>query len=287
MTRLYDAHNHLMDDRFSGVEHDLVSAAVGVGVVRMVVNGSCVADWEAVRHLTLRHPEVQASYGLHPWYLPTRPVDWASELERRLAEDPSAGVGETGLDRWILDLPVDRRPGPTCGPLGPAPMEVQRAVFEAQLDLATERALPVTVHCLKAWGPLMDCLRRRPALPRGFLLHSYGGPAELVPELVRLGAFFSISGHSLHPRKAAHGPLFRSIPQDRLLIETDAPDQIPPAGFISHPATDPRGLPVNSPANLPRIAAGVAALLEIPIEALADRCESNWRRFFGRPGAFP
>ena len=70
--RLYDAHNHLMDERFSGVEHDLVSAAVGVGVVRMVVNGSCVADWEAVRRLALRHPEVQASYGLHPWYLPTR-----------------------------------------------------------------------------------------------------------------------------------------------------------------------------------------------------------------------
>ncbi len=285
--RWFDAHNHLQDPRLGTDPSAWVSVAAAAGVLGMVVNGTSEADWPEVRRLAASCPSVIPAFGLHPWRVATRTPGWCASLIECLDRTPGAVLGEVGLDRWILDLPVDRRPEPTCGPLGPAPMEVQRAVFEAQLDLATERALPVTVHCLKAWGPLMDCLRRRPALPRGFLLHSYGGPAELVPELVRLGAFFSISGHSLHPRKAAHGPLFRSIPQDRLLIETDAPDQIPPAGFISHPATDPRGLPVNSPANLPRIAAGVAALLEIPIEALADRCESNWRRFFGRPGAFP
>jgi TatD DNase family protein len=279
----FDAHNHLQDPRLGTNPSGWVSAASAAGVLGMVVNGTCETDWPEVLRLASLHPSVIPAFGLHPWRVSGRTPGWLGSLIECFDRTPGAVLGEIGLDRWILDLPVDRLPQVGSGLLGPAPIEEQLAVFEAQLDLATERALPVTVHCLKAWGALMESLRRRPPLPRGFLLHSYGGPAELVPELVRLGAFFSISGHSLHPRKASHGPLFRSIPRDRLLIETDAPDQIPPAAFISHPATDPRGLPVNSPANLPRIAEGVAVLLEIPIEALAERCEANWHRFFGRP----
>lgn len=106
---------------------------------------------------------------------------------------------------------------------------------------------------------------------------------ELVPELVRLGAHFSISGHSLHPRKALQAGVFRAIPRDRLLIETDAPDQLPPADWVSHPATETRGRPVNSPVNLVRIAEGVSGLLGIPIEELAAQCEANWMGFFGPP----
>lgn len=289
--RWFDAHNHLQDPRLGddpsgGVS--AVSAASAVGVAGMVVDGTCEADWPEVRRLASLCPSVIPAFGLHPWRVAARTPVWLGTLIECLDRTPGAVLGEAGLDRWILDQSPARCLELGCGPRGPAPMEEQLAVFEAQLDLATERALPVTVHCLKAWGALMDCLRRRPSLPRGFLLHSYGGPAELVPELVRLGAFFSISGHSLHPRKASsHGPLFGSIPRDRLLIETDAPDQIPPVEFISHPATDPQGHPVNSPANLPRIAEGVAALLGIPITELAGHCEANWRRFFGRPAALP
>ena len=286
--RWFDAHNHLQDPRLGDDPSAGVSAASAAGVAGLVVNGTCEADWPEVRRIALLGPSVIPAFGLHPWKVSSRTPGWRQSLIECLERTPGAVLGEVGLDRWILEQSPGRCLELGCGPRGPAPMEEQLAVFEEQLELAAGRALPVTVHCLKAWGPLMDSLRRRPRLPRGFLLHSFGGPVELVPELVRLGAFFSISGHSLHPRKAsAHGPLFRSIPRDRLLIETDAPDQIPPAEFISHPATDPRGHPVNSPANLPRIAEGVAALLGIPITELAGHCEANWRRFFGGPPTVP
>src|SRR5690606_11232155 len=103
-------------------------------------------------------------------------------------------------------------------------LPAQEEVFVRQLELAAERNVPATIHCLKAWGRLNEILRaeKRPAC--GFLLHSYGGPAEMVRGFAGLGAFFSISGHFANERKSRQRETFRSVPLDRLLIETDAPD---------------------------------------------------------------
>ena len=281
--RWCDAHNHLQDSRLGNDPLGWVSAAAAAGIAGMVVNGTCEGDWPEVRRLADLCPSVIPAFGLHPWRVSARTPRWRDALIESLDQTPRAGLGEAGLDRWILDQSRERCIELGTGPQGPAPLEEQLQVLDQQLALASDRGLSVTLHCLKAWGPLMDCLRRRPRLPRGFLLHSYGGSVELVPELIRLGAYFSISGHSLHPRKASHAAVFRAIPRDRLLIETDAPDQLPPADWVSHFTTDVRGIPVNSPVNLVRIAEGVSGLLGIPIEELATQCEANWMRFFGPP----
>lgn len=259
----------------------MVSTAAAHGIAGMVVNGTSEADWPQVRRLAEQCPSVIPAFGLHPWRVSARSGAWREFLVECLDHTPRVGLGEVGLDRWILDQPLERCLAMGTGPQGPAPLEIQLEVLEVQLDLASARGLPVTLHCLKAWGALLDCLRRRPHLPRGFLLHSYGGPAELVNEWVGLGGCFSISGHSLHLRKATHAAVLRAIPRDRLLLETDAPDQLPPSEWVSHPATDVHGHPVNHPANLVRIAEGVSGLLGIPIEELSAQCEANWMQFFG------
>jgi TatD DNase family protein len=280
--RWFDAHNHLQDPRLGDPTRRLTEALAS-GVEAMVVNGTGEGDWPAVLRLAQRFPEVIPAFGLHPWRVSTRSPVWREVLEGCLGRCSRAGLGEAGLDGWILDQPADRCLELGTGPSGPAPMEEQIAVLRAQLDLAEARGLPVSLHCLRAWGPLLAVLRGRGPLPRGFLLHSYGGPAELVAELVRLGGHFSLSGHSLHPRKAHQIGVFRAIPRDRWLVETDAPDQLPPAEWITHPAAAPGGRPVNCPANLPRIAVGLADRLGLPAEELAAWCEANGRRFFGWP----
>src|SRR4051794_4885751 len=100
--QLYDAHNHLQDERFHGAQPGLLSEAVQAGTVRMVVNGSCEADWPQVLELARKHPEVLPSFGYHPWYVRERTSDWQNNLVRHLEAIPSA-VGEIGLDRWIKD----------------------------------------------------------------------------------------------------------------------------------------------------------------------------------------
>ena len=291
--RLFDAHNHLQDERFGGGVAGILQACRDAGVIRMVVNGSCEADWTAVADLALAYPDiVQPAFGLHPWYLRERSVRWKDTLQRLLDTVPGATVGEIGLDRWILESPpaVRATVSPGLATLDLASFDEQQELFAQQMALAAERNLPASLHCLRAWGALDSTLRCGPRPARGFLLHSYGGPQEMVPVFSQLGAFFSFPGYFLHARKARHRETFRVVPPDRLLVETDAPDQRLPADFTVGPGgrppwtlLAPDGRPLNHPANLPWVLHGLAFGLSTPAEALAGRLEANFERLFGQP----
>lgn len=264
---LYDAHNHLHDDRLGPNKADLIDVAKQDGVVRMVVNGSCEEDWSAVLTLAKQHPTVLPSFGFHPWYVKERTSNWQQNLIQHLDQIPSA-VGEIGLDRWIKDHDLAQ----------------QEDVFLWQLRLAAERNLPVSIHCLKAWGRLFDLLRAGPTPQPGFLLHSYGGPQEMVESLVKLGAYFSFPGYYAHERKQRQRETFRHVPPDRLLIETDAPDQPLPDSLTTHPLTDPaNGTSINHPANLRAVYQFVAELIDIPLVELAGQVEVNFNKLFSTP----
>ena len=263
--RLFDAHNHLHDERLGDRTADLVKVCVQEGLTAMVVNGSCEEDWPAVLQLAQQFPQVIPSFGYHPWYLHERTADWQQTLRHFLEQMPAA-IGEIGLDRW--------KEGLDYGP--------QEEVFLWQLQLAAERNLPASIHCLQAWGRLYDLLRASPRPARGFLLHSYGGPQEMVEPLAKLGAYFSVPGYFAHERKTRHRETFRHVPPDRLLIETDAPDQLPPENRIRHPLTDPaNGRAVNHPGNLQSVYEFAAEIRSEPMEVLAKRVEENFNRLFG------
>jgi TatD DNase family protein len=263
--RLYDSHNHLQDERFGPDTGTLMAAVRQQGVVRMVVNGSCEADWPRVSELARQYPEVLPSFGYHPWYVGERTADWQHALARHLDAIPS-GVGEIGLDRWIegYDFPA------------------QEGVFMWQLRLAAERNLPVSIHCLKAWGRLLELLESGPRPSCGFVLHSYGGPPEMIPAFARLGGYFSLPGYFAHERKARQRDTFRHVPPERLLIETDAPDQLLPDNRNRFPLVDSRtGKPINHPANLGAVYEFAARWLSEAPETLAARVEQNFLRLFG------
>jgi TatD DNase family protein len=265
MLRLYDAHNHLQDDRFGTDQDALLAAATNAGVVRMVVNGSCESDWPQVLALARQYPQVLPSFGYHPWYVKERTAGWKTALLQCLEQVP-AGIGEIGLDRWIRDFDLPQ----------------QEEVFTWQMELAAERDLPASIHCLQAWGRLFELLRSGPRPKRGFLLHSYGGPVEMVAPLAKLGAYFSIPGYFAQDKKVRQREAFRQVPPERLLIETDAPDQPLPPERNQHPLTDPQsGRSINHPANLRAVYEFTASLLGLPVEQLAQRVEENFLRLFG------
>lgn len=262
---LYDAHNHLQDERFAGAQATLLAEAASAGVARMVVNGCGEADWPDVTRLARAYPAVLPSYGVHPWYHTEQSPRWLETLEHLLQADPHAAVGEIGLDRWKEDLSY-------AG---------QEEVFLAQWNLAARLNRPASIHCLKAWGRLLELLRAHPGPDRGFVLHSYGGPAEMIRSFTDLGAYFSFPGYYLHPRKERQRDTFRLVPRDRLLAETDAPDQGLPDERNTHPLSDPAGHPVNHPANLAAVYAGLARLRQEPPEHLAEALAENFQRVFG------
>jgi TatD DNase family protein len=108
-------------------------------------------------------------------------------------------------------------------------------------------------------------------------MHSFGGSIETARRLISLGAYFSFSGHFLHLRKSAMLDVFRQLPHDRLLLETDAPDMLPSEEIITHPLPGNH----NHPANLPAIGKALARVLGMTPEAVADLTRANARRCFG------
>ncbi|MFD2159123.1 TatD family hydrolase [Rubritalea tangerina] len=255
----FDAHNHLQDARLTSSPDLLISKAQSAGIKKMVVNGTSPSDWPSVSDLATKFPDIIVpSFGLHPWHTPSDENEWLPQLKHFLAKHPIVGVGECGLDRWM--------PNPH--------KENQIRTFTTHLELAAQNNLPLSIHVLKAWGWLIETLHQNPLPSRGFLLHSFGGSRETARELLDLGAYFSFSGYFLHPKKKNVQDVFKYLPPDRVLIETDAPDMLPPQAFYSDSSEH------NSPINLSGIYHGFSQLLEVPIQQLANQVTSNFEHFF-------
>lgn len=280
METFYDAHNHLQDDWLAPHLDKLAAQLPALGLRAAVVNGTSEADWARVAELAQRFAWVRPSYGLHPWDAGNRSADWLAKLQAQLVADPHAAVGEIGIDRWILDSA--RTDDPRLTGLRRAPLPEQGEVFLKQLALATTENRPVTIHCLQAWGALDGLLDNVATPARGFLLHAYGGPPEMVPRFAERGAYFSFNGYFLDPRKEKAQAAFKRVPADRLLVETDAPAMPLPQAWRTHklpPAPD--GSPVNSPGNIDAAYAGLASLRGVSIQELTTQVAENFTRFFG------
>ena len=298
MPPLYDAHQHFHFDPLIPYRPALMADLRAIGLQRAVVNATNEDEWPVVAALAREHAWILPSFGLHPWDCGNRSAAWLEKFRAALLADPTAGVGEIGLDRWIIDgiKPDD----PRIAGLRVAPLDEQAAVFAAQLALAAEFNRAASIHCVQAYGALLKVLQKSPRPARGFLLHGYGGPAEMIKTFADLGAYFSFNlevitraGRASPPDEPSSAPgssgttrptsleVWKFIPADRLLVETDAPTK-PPAGELNRfplpPAAD--GSVVNNPANLAVTYEQLAKLRHVPLSTLAPQVEQNFRRLF-------
>lgn len=254
----FDAHAHLADARLSGVLDEVLSAAAACGVTHVACCGTSPADWPTVEEIArLSWPvRVIPCFGLHPWFVAEAGENWLGELEAVLRRWPEAPVGEIGLDCW--KEPVDR--------------DAQERAFRAQWALAARLGRPAIVHCLRTWGWLEEVLDSLIRLDR-FMLHGFGGPAELVASLTARGAWFSFAGSVLASGRTRQQAALRAVPGDRLLVESDAPDMAPPAEFC-------RVADQSEPANTPAVLAAIAALRGDSPADFAASVYQNSLRFF-------
>ncbi|MSU51060.1 MAG: TatD family deoxyribonuclease [Opitutus sp.] len=291
MNPLYDAHCHFHFDALVPHHTTVVADLICVGVKAIAVNGTNEDEWPLVASLCSQ-PSAQnsqllllPSYGVHPWDCGQRSPEWQSKLRAAVVADLRAGVGEIGLDRWIID--GVRPDDPRISGLRVAPLAEQAEVFAWQLDLAAEFNRPASIHATQAYAAALDVLRAAKKLPAcGFLMHGYGGPVEMISAFADLGAYFSFNIEALEPRLAARLENFKAIPADRLLVETDAPVKAPARERNRFPlglAAD--GSVINHPANIAAAYDALADLRGVPLAALATDVAENFRRLFGPDGA--
>jgi TatD DNase family protein len=261
--RYIDMHLHLAEPVLHDRLSDVLASARSAGLRRLVVNATGPDDWPVVARLAEDHPEITPFFGLHPWRVSEVGHDWPGELSRYL-DSHLAGVGEIGLDRWIE----------------PRDETAQREAFETQLDIARRRNVPACIHCLKAWGPLMDVLRPQEPFPAGLIIHACGASVEIMQELTEKNAWFSFAGDTLRTKYKTKRETFQAVDLDRLLVETDAPDMLPPSSFEPE-SIEADGQASNTPTNLPIIVAGLARLRDMTPEELARIAYRNSMKVLG------
>ena len=245
----WDTHCHLQDPRCAGRAAEILVRARAAGVERLVCCATREADWERVLDLARAHPMVVPMLGLHPWFLGEAAPGWEARLDAGL-RNARAGVGECGLD---------------FAP-GRPERQAQEAALETQLQLAADHAVPVSIHCVRAWGGLLPLLRRAGIPAAGAVVHAYSGSAETVAELQSLGAYVSFAPFCLRPGARRAPAALASAAAERLLFETDAP-------WGEEGAFDP--------ATLPALVREEARLRGAEAGALARQAEQNARRVFG------
>jgi TatD DNase family protein len=254
-----DTHCHLDKAAFDADRVAVLERARAAGVTDLVVP-AVGPPWDGLLAWARATPGVHAGLGVHPQLLPEldpRGDDrLLADLESALGQGGAVAVGECGLD------------GPSADG---APLDRQLRVLSGHLALARRFALPVSLHCLRAHEQLVDLLEREP-LPAGGVLHSYSGGPELVARYARLGLSFAFAGPVTFERARRPLEAVRAVPPERLLLETDAPDQTP---------RPHRGR--NEPAYIGEIAAAVARALGTTVEAVDALTSQNARRLFRLP----
>jgi len=215
--------------------------------------------WESLLGLPARDPRLQVALGIHPQLLPELPeADDGPALERLdalLSRGGSVAVGECGLD----------------GPSAPAaPMERQLRILDAHGRLARKHRLPLLVHCQRAHPVLEDWLGRATLPEAGLVLHSYSGGPGRVTAYVARGCHLSYAGPVSWAEARKPLEALRLTPRDRLLVETDAPDQAPA----------PHRGGRNEPAFLVPVIDAMAAALGDSVTSIGALLSDNARRLF-------
>ena len=225
---MFDSHCHLDAEEYDSDRSEVLDAAYREGLRGIMVPGYEPAEWERLKPLCGSDSRLMCAVGLHPLYLHE-----LTDAERALALDSIEGrireLGARAVGECGLDAPVAKRGG--------RDLDAQAEVLDFHLVLARSLELPIILHCVRAHGRMLSVLERHGPLPRGGVMHAYGGPVELIERYRRLNLRFSFGGIVTHESARKPRSSLAAVPLELLLVETDGPSQVP-AG-VQRPRSEP------------------------------------------------
>ena len=257
---LIDSHCHLIYDGLADRQDEVLAAARARGVTGFLNISTRQKEWDAVIAVATREPDVWASVGVHPHEADAHPDLGAAALVEAARHPRVVAIGECGLDYYYDKS--DRA--------------AQRERFEAHIEAARETGLPLIVHTRDAEDDTAEILMR--AVGKGGVtgvLHCFTGSQKLADVALELGFYVSLSGIVTFKNAADLQATARTIPEDRILVETDAPFLAP----VPH-----RGKACE-PAFVVDTAQFVAELRGVEYDELAASTTRNFFNLFGKAAA--
>ena len=250
---LIDSHCHLDDDRFDRDRAEIIEAAAASGVRRIVVPGTAANRWEKIKSLCDANPCLYPAYGLHPWFVEQHQSIHLRELDEWLERESAVALGECGLDFY------DSRRDESW----------QKQLFREQAQIGFNHRLPLIVHSRRALDDVVALLRKQPH--HGGVVHSFSGSLQQARQLYDLGFKIGIAATVGFERARKLRAVVAAMPDDALLLESDAPDQ---------PGSGHRG-ELNQPAFIVEHLEVMAELRETDSATLAAVLNRNAELLFG------
>lgn len=254
---LIDSHFHL--DMFPAEEREaLLDRAAAAGVGEMVTIGTRIGQSRQLLGLVAPRERLWCTVGLHPNNAGEEPTPTAAALAAMASHPKVVGIGESGLDYFYKR----------------APQSVQQDSFRQHIKAARMTGLPIVIHARAADDDIASILQDEwdSGGPYQILLHCFSSGRPLAETALKLGGYVSFSGILTFPKSNDLREIARDVPEDRLLVETDAPYLAP----VPH-----RGKR-NEPAFVAHTAQHLADVRGLSLDALAALTTANFRRLFAR-----
>lgn len=251
MSYLFDTHCHLADPKFSHSLAKDLEIAKNHSTYEFLSVATSVADWNDTLHLSKQFQNIHAALGLHPYFIEADYTSQLDQLELLISNNTVSAIGEIGLD-YSKDVTAKE--------------SVQMVVFSQQIKLAQTYNLPVSIHCLKAYNPMLNFLKNNPI---DGVMHGFAGGAQMANQFINAGLHIGVNSVLLNQNARRYHEMVQCIGLEKLVLESDAPFGM---NLISDEPL----------ASLTKVAEKIAELLGCSIEEVIEQTTLNAEKLFIR-----
>ena len=249
---LIDTHSHIDMDNYKERFEEVLKTAFEYDVKKIVIPGVEPSGFERILSLCEKYENIYGAVGIHPEEVNYFDENSEKLLKEYLKHEKIIAVGEIGLDYYWDKSQTEK----------------QKEIFEKQILIAKEAKKPVLVHDREAHQDTFEILKKTNAAEIGVVMHCFSGSSEFAAECVKEGFYIALGGVTTFKNAKKAKEVAKTVPLDRLLLETDAPYMTP----VPYRGKE------NQPAYVKFVAQEIANLRNISFEEVAKATTENAQR---------
>jgi len=257
MNNLIDTHCHLNFPQFRNNLDEIVERAIKSGISKIVTISIKLSEINDIISITNKYSHIYNSVGVHPHECKNYQDLTVNDLIKYTKHPKCIGIGETGLDYYYEN----------------SPKKLQKDIFTIHIEAARKSNLPLIVHTRNADADTIEILQTE--MKKGQfkgLIHCFSTTKELADKAIKLGLYISLAGIITFNKANNLRDIVKSLPIDRLLVETDSP----------YLAPEPHRGKCNEPSYVKDVAIYISNLLGLSFEEFSAKTTENFYNLFDK-----